>query len=96
LYPVGPASVAETGSVDKCRELCSSIDLDRFFTALQNNYIQYFNEQTESLCEFCKQEELKYGSARKVLNIFFRNIVTANLFKEVFKRSRVKFKYINL
>jgi hypothetical protein len=62
------------GTVAKCREFCAQIDLYKFFIALKNNYAQYLNEQTDLLIDYCFEEDIRYGSARKALNIFFRHI----------------------
>ncbi|WP_143020865.1 hypothetical protein [Mucilaginibacter gossypii] len=62
------------GTVAKCSEFCAQIDLDEFFKALKNNYALYLDEQTDLLIDYCRNEDIQYGSARKVLNIFFRHI----------------------
>ena len=62
------------GSVAKCREFCAKIDLTKFFAALKNNYTKYLNDQTDLLVDYCRKEDIQYGSARKALNIFFRHI----------------------
>ena len=76
------------GSVAKCREFCAKIDLNKFFTALKNNYAQYLNEQTDLLCDYCRQVKLEYGSARKVLNIFFRHICYSGFMQEKFLKDQ--------
>lgn len=76
------------GGVAKCREFCSKIDLKKFFTALDVDYAKYLAKQTDLLCEFCKQEELKYGSARKVLNIFFRHICYNGFIQQEFLKDQ--------
>lgn len=77
-----------SGSVGKCREFCSKINLEKFFTVLEGDYAKYLDAQTDLLCEFCVQEDLKYSSARKVLNIFFRHICYNGFIQQKFLKDR--------
>lgn len=74
-----------SGQVKTASTFCKSIDLGEFANALiSNSYEPYLSTQTKKIIVFSDESacKLAFGSARKVLNIFFRNICYNTFFKE--------------
>lgn len=82
---------SKAGTVRKCQIFCGEIDLNAFFKAIRNDYAQYLNSQTSALMDRCKDEDLKFGSARKVLNIFFRHVCYNGFFQAQYLQNEDSF-----
>lgn len=73
------------GGVKKVREFAYQLNLDDFFAALQGDYSSYLDSRTEELVNVT---DLKFGSVRKVLNIYFRSIAYSGYFQQKYLRGQ--------
>lgn len=78
----------KAGGISFCRDFCSKIDFDEFLYGLQGDYDSYLNDRTKMLLNAAEPFNLKWGSARKILNIFHRRLsMDAYLMSENFDKN---------
>lgn len=62
------------GGINCCREFCGNIDIEEFKEAINGDYNSYLEVKTNEFVKYVSKFDLRWGSARKILNIFFRRL----------------------
>lgn len=79
---------SKAGSVKYCRDFCAeNIKIVDFFQALRWDYLSWLDLQTKRLLNDQPSLEIQFGSARKVLNIFLKNISNNGMFQSKYLKS---------
>lgn len=76
---------------DTRKHIQDNVDLFKFSNALKNRrYERYLNSETDKLCKAVRSRGCRWGTARKGLNIFFRDVLYNSFF---FEELGLKFEY---
>lgn len=73
VTPSSLRSQVKKGGIKKTREFFSAMNLKEFAVKNEKTFRKTLDQKTKELKTSCKKYDMKWGSARKALNIFLRS-----------------------